>query len=334
MATTKVTNRVLEVDSVGTAQLSAGAVQQSFGNTSGAFSFRNKIINGNFDIWQRGTSLTSGTGGRYLADRWSNVSNGTTYTVSQQSFTPGQTSVPNEPIYFHRVVVTSVAGSSNECRTTALLEDVRTLAGKVCTLSFWAKADSNKPIAIEIVQNFGTGGSPSSLVRAIVAQKVNLTASWQKITITANIPSINGKVLGSDNNHHLAILFYYDAGSDLNSQTNSLGQQSGTFDLAQVQLEEGSVATPFEQRPIGTELALCQRYYWRPNPTGGAGVSTASQANIVNFFITYPTTMRATPQVIDANDPPRFTPLASYLNVSCQPVNGYNCSWTALNAEL
>jgi hypothetical protein len=54
---------------------------------------------------------------------------------------------------------------------------------------------------------------------------------------------------------------WFDAGSDFNARTDSLGQQSGTFDIAQVQIEPGPVATPFEQRPIGTELALCQRYF-------------------------------------------------------------------------
>jgi len=79
--------------------------------------------------------------------------------------------------------------------------------------------------------------------------------------VTANIPSISGKILGTDGNDNLQIVFWFDAGSSFNSRTNSLGQQSGTFDIANVQLESGTVATPFEQRPIGLELNLCQRFY-------------------------------------------------------------------------
>jgi hypothetical protein len=226
-----------------------------------SLNFRNKIINGNFDIWQRGTSLTSGTSLRFLADRFRNNATGSTYTASQQSFSNGQTDVPNNPNYFHRTVVTSVAGNANYVAFQQPVEGVQTLAGQTATLSFYAKADSNKSITADFVQYFGTGGSPSSSVEGIGNQKLNLTSSWQKFTITANIPSIAGKTLGTNNDHTLQVVFLYEAGSDYNSRTNSLGQQSGTFDIAQVQLEAGSVATPFELRPIGTELALCQRYY-------------------------------------------------------------------------
>ena len=246
--------------------LSASVFDSSITNSKlafdgGSFAFRNKLINGNFDIWQRGTTLASGTGWRYLADRFVNNSVGSTYTVSQQSFSNGQTDVPNNPSYFHRTVVSSVAGNVNLCALLQSVEFVKTLSGKTATLSFYAKADSAKPISIEFVQGFGTGGTPSSVVTGIGVQKLNLTTSWQKFTVTANIPSITGKTIGTDGNDYLSIIFWFNAGSDFNARTNSLGQQSGTFDIAQVQLEEGSVATPFEIRPIGTELSLCQRYY-------------------------------------------------------------------------
>lgn len=244
-----------------------------------SFSLRNKIINGNFDFWQRGTSLGSGTGTRYLADRWLNESDGSTYTVSQQSFTLGQTSVPNEPSFFLRTVVTSVAGTGNRAFFYQRIESVRTLAGKTATLSFWAKADSSKNIAIEFAQSFGSGGSPSSGLLGIGVTTCSLTSSWQKFTVTVSIPSIVGKTLGTSGNDHFSFIFWFDAGSSFNSRTNSLGQQSGTFDIAQVQLEEGSVATPFEVRPQGLELSLCQRYYRRGR------VGSPNQSAI--FFNTY-----------------------------------------------
>ena len=227
------------------------------------FSFRNKIINGNFGIWQRGTSLASGTGERFLADRFLNESVGSTYTTTQQPFTlvPPQ-EVPGEPTYFHRTIVSSVAGTNNRCVLAQRIESVRTLAGKTATLSFYAKADTAKPMSVEFNQFFGVGGSPSSTIESIGVQKLNLTTSWQKFNINVTIPTISGKTLGTNNNDSLTIIFWFDAHSNFNSRTNSLGQQSGTFDIAQVQLEEGIVATPFEQRPYGTELALCQRYYF------------------------------------------------------------------------
>ena len=237
---------------------------------------RNAIINGNFDIWQRGTSFT---GAGYGADRWLSSRSGSTHTVTRQPFTLGQTDVPSEPTYYIQTIVSSVAGANNNSLLNQRIEDVRTFAGQQVTVSFWAKADASKNIAIEFVQAFGTGGSPSASVQRIGVTKVALTTSWQKITVTTTIPSISGKTLGTDGNSSLRLLIYFDAGSDFNSRTDTLGQQSGTFDIAQAQVEAGPVATPFERRPIGTELALCQRYYET------SGTSLFSQASLFRGYV-------------------------------------------------
>lgn len=242
--------------------MSSSAIQ--FGSTNvalqGAISFKNKIINGNFDIWQRGTSLASGTGNRYLADRFRTFSDASTNTPSRQAFAVGQSDVPNNPTYFHRTVVSSVAGANSRVNLQQAIESVRSLSNKNVVISFWAKADSAKSISTEFIQEFGSGGSPSTSVTSIGVNKVNLTTSWQKFEISVFIPSISGKTIGTDGNDCLTFQFWFDAGSNFNSRTNSLGQQSGTFDIAQVQIEEGTIATPFDQRPIGAELSLCQRY--------------------------------------------------------------------------
>jgi len=238
--------------------------------------FRNRIINGGFDIWQRGTSQTSD--GYGSDDRWLNSNVGSTKTASRQTFTLGQTDVPGNPKYWARTVVTSVAGANNYCHKRQAVEGVTTLAGQVVTLSFWAKADAAKNIAVEFKQAFGTGGTPSADVNAASVTTVGLTASWVRYTVTATLPSITGKTLGTNNDDSLQIVFWFDAGSSFNSRTNSLGQQSGTFDVANVQLEVGSFATPFELRPIGMELPLCQRYYWQTNING---------RNNCNFFVPF-----------------------------------------------
>lgn len=290
-------------------------------------SFRNKIINGNFDIWQRGTTLGSGTGDRYLADRFVNGSIGSTYTASRQVFSNGQTDVPNNPNYYHRTVVSSVAGNGNYCLVRQRIESVKTLAGQTATLSFYAKADANKPISIEFVQSFGTGGTPSSIIESIGVQKLNLTTSWQKFTVTANIPSIAGKTIGTINDDYLAIRFWFSAGSDFNANTNSLGQQSGTFDIAQIQLEEDLVDTPFEVRPIGTELALCQRYY----QAFTAGVTlTLNSSPWVPFIYSFPVTMRATPTVTNQNI---NTPIVNVDGIFATGAIGSNTS-TPINSNF
>lgn len=221
--------------------------------------FKNKLINGGFDIWQRGTSQTGTSYGS--DDRWLNHHAGSSKTNSRITFSTS-TSVPGYPIYYCRVVATTASGAGDNVQKEQRIESVRTLAGQTATLSFWAKADAAKDIAVEFGQSFGTGGSPSSIITGIEVTTFPLTTIWAKYTATVDIPSIAGKTIGTDGNDYLSVRFWFDAGSDFDSRTNSLGNQSGTFELAQIQLELGEVATPFEQRDIaGLELALCQRYY-------------------------------------------------------------------------
>jgi hypothetical protein len=268
--------------------------------------FRNRIINGNFDIWQRGESQQSS--GYGSADRWSLQHSGSTKTASQQAFTAGQTEVPGNPKYYLHHEVSSVAGTGNYCAPIQRIEGVETLAGQTATISFWAKADANKNIATEISQRFGTGGSPSAGVDGIGVTTHALTTSWQKFTATVSIPSISGKTIGSDGNDRFDLLFWFEAGSDFNSRTNSLGQpNNGTtyeVDIAQVQVEEGSVPTPFEHRPYGTELALCQRYFQRFESTNtdaaiGFGMTTSATRAII--YVPWKVTMRAAPTISASN---------------------------------
>ena len=213
------------------------------------FSRKNHIINGNFDVWQRGTSFTSSG---YCADHWrAECALGSTMVHTQQPFPLGQTKVPNNPEYFCRTVATTGGGVTSFIMQTHRIEFVKTLSGVTATFSFYAKADAVKNMTVEFNQYFGTGGSPSATVTTIGVTKVALTTSWQKFTVTVALPSISGKTLGTDLNDYLAVNFWFDAGSDFDARTDSLGNQSGTFDIAQVQLEQGSVATPFEPRTYG-----------------------------------------------------------------------------------
>lgn len=237
-------------------------VQPELINASVLTGFRNKIINGNFDVWQRGSSQTSS--GYASDDRWRNDNSGSTKTASQQSFTLGQTDVPGNPTYYSRTVVTSSAGASNYVRKEQKIEGVSTFSGKTVTLTFYAKASSTLNIATEFRQNFGSSGSPSSAVNEIGVTTHALTTSWQKFSIIVSIPSISGKTLGTDENDYLRLFFWFDAGSDFNNNTNSLGNQSGTFDIARVSLVEGDATNeddPFSPRNYTDELFLCYRYY-------------------------------------------------------------------------
>lgn len=220
--------------------------------------FRNIIINGSFDFWQRGTSFT---GTQYGADRWMNSAVGTACTMSRQTFGIGQTDVPGFPTYFCRVGVTSVAGNNNYAFIEQRIENVNTFNGEEIAVSFWAKANVPKNISISLLQFFGTGGTPSGTISGIGATKVGITTTWEKVEVLINVPSTAGKFIGTNLDDSLRLRIHFDAGSNETSETTSLGRQSGIFDLAQVQVERGPVATPFEMRPKDTEFSLCKRYY-------------------------------------------------------------------------
>ncbi|CUW88211.1 hypothetical protein [Agrobacterium genomosp. 2] len=259
--------------------------------------FRNKIINGNFDVWQRAPSQTSS--GYGSDDMWFNQNIGTTKTHSRQTFTLGQTDVPGDPVYFSRTVVASVAGAGNLCRKIYRCESVRTLAGKRATLTFYAKADAAKNIAVELAQDFGAGGSPSPFTTFSVTT-VALTAQLARYDVVVDIPPIAGKTLGTNNLDNLAVSFWFEAGSSFNARTNNLGQQSGTFDIARVSLVEGDAsaeADPAGYRHIQQELALCQRYFCVIHnglQSGGVGTNMA--------YYRFPVPMRATPTLTVVNN--------------------------------
>jgi hypothetical protein len=239
---------------------------------------RNRLINGNFDFWQRGTSLavTSGAG-EYIADRWA-VQNGlaTSYVCSRQVFSYGQTNVPGNPAYYCRHVVTTSNAAGEFCAMGQRIEYATTLSGETITLSFWAKSDSNKSIGLDFVQNFGSGGDAAVLFGA---QTIALTTSWQKFTVTVTVPSVSGKTIAAGN--FISPRFWFSTGSNYATLEHYVGNQSGTFDIAQVQLEPGPFATDFEYRSIGEELALCRRYYETSAPFG---IPVASVAAYVDQY--------------------------------------------------
>lgn len=281
--------------------------------------FRNKLINGDFNHWQRGISQSAS--GKLSDDRWHNIFLEDTVTHSRQAFTIGQTDVPGGPKYYSRTVVNSNDTSSCLAYKRQDIESVLTFAGQTATLSFYVKANATKNLSIDFAQFFGTGGSPDATVHGIAKTTVQIGTTWQKITLTANIPSIAGKTLGSNNDDYLWVRFWFDAGSDYDSYSNELGNQSGTFDLARVQLESGEEATFFEVRPLAIELALCQRYYWAANL--GTFTHRVYKSGLasgdVALTVQYPQTMRATPTVtytIEVNDTPS-SPTSLQVTADC-----------------
>ena len=222
---------------------------------------KNLIINGGFDVWQRGTSLSITTSNFRIADRWVTYPGSSgSGTASRQSFTLGQTDVPGEPNYYLRMDMTGAASSAPNIQHR--IEDVRTAAGQEVTLSFYAKCGSGTVVVEPIIrQYFGTGGSPSSSVD-ITPDDITLTTSWQRFTRTFTMGSLSGKTLGTDNMHQIQIRLQLPTSATY------------TVDIAQVQFETAATATPFEHRSYGEELSLCQRYYAELPCFSGPGTGT------------------------------------------------------------
>ncbi len=269
------------------------AIDTSVWNVGFGQAGKNKIINGNFGIWQRGTSIALGGSNTYTADRWGGLTPfGDSVTASQQSFTVGAAPVSGyESQYFLRLTRASGTGGYFFSQR---IEDVRTFAGQTVTLSFWAKASVGfTPSNIYGQQNFGTGGSTAVGINPSPATMTAITTSWVRYTYTYNIPSISGKTIGTGSS--LEFIFNVNPGT-----------ASSTVDIWGVQVEAGSIATPFQLAGGGdpqSELALCQRYYQRHSSATantdltGMGVTLSSADGYVPFTLFVP--FRAAPSTVD-----------------------------------
>ncbi|MDD2231198.1 MAG: phage tail fiber protein [Candidatus Cloacimonetes bacterium] len=217
----------------------------------------NYIINGNFSIWQRGVSQT--TSGYGSDDRWFNQHYGTTTKTHTRQVLP--ISMADIGKYYSVTTVTSGTMASDYCIKSQRIEGVQTLAGKKATLSFYANGSQNSAIGIEFIQNFGTGGTPSSPITSIGVNKVNITTVPTRYTVTVDIPSVSGKTIGTYGTDYLEVRFWFSAGSNYITYSSDIGLQSGSFSLMDVSLVEGDVDVKYIPRSYGEELALCQRYY-------------------------------------------------------------------------
>ena len=260
----------------------------------------NRIINGAFDFWQRGTSSTAA--GLVAADRWNNGPNGGTVTQSRQAFTVGDTLGSNNPTYFLRQTVSGQTTSAQYAITVQKIEGVRSYAGQTITVLGWARRSSGTGnMAIEGEQGFGTGGSPSANVDSISVTTVTLTGSFAPFAVTMTIPSITGKTLGTSGSDSLSLNFWTSGGSTYNARTNSLGLQTIGVDLWGIHIKVGTHTTAatdlYKQPEVGPELVRCQRYYWTGLPAQSLNYPSFSISSVMSWPVAFPVNMRTTPTV-------------------------------------
>ena len=223
-------------------------------------SFRNLLINGDMSVWQKGTSGNT-SGASVVSDMFSIESRNSTTINWAQS-----TDVPAGEGFSYSMRIYATNSTDDGCHWKKAVELGGTgnyskfAAGKKFVLSYWAKsAYSNRTInPTLLLSNSTTGHTAYSQSVTSNEGTATLTTTWQKFTHTYTMPTWTADTGSLSNVTMLYIRFLQ--GSDNTSQD--------TY-ITGIQFEEGTVATPFEFRPIQTETALCQRYYFRVVDTDG-----------------------------------------------------------------
>ena len=288
-------------------------------NITNNLSNRRLTINGAMQVCQRGDQTGISTAANnYTTDRFAIYENGGV-AVSGLHQDSG-TDLPEFPKCL-RVDCTTASTYTNghelkigyefEGQDLQLLQ-YGSSSNKKLTLSFYVRSNKAATYAIWFYRGVGNRQNGKTYT-------INSANTWEKKTITINGDASNA--ITNDVSSRMAVNWILMAGSDFTSGTNPNGTwetrvdanryvgQTGTigastddyFDLTGVQLEVGSVATDFEHRSFGQELALCQRYYTRLTGSGGNELhftgSTKQQPYVSCSRVELPTTMRAAPSI-------------------------------------
>ena len=244
--------------SIATTAFVSAAVDTALNNAG-----RNKLHNGQFAINQRGLGPWT-TNGSYTSDRWVLQLVSDTVNVSVGPLLDAhRTQIQDEEatVYLGNTFTGSAAAGAFNL-VAQRIENVRRLAGKIVTVSFWAIASTGTPkLGINFLQFFGTGGSPSASVRAANGFAVQPLGTFSRFSATFIIPSILGKTLGSNGDNYTALEFWFSSGATLNAASGNIGVQSGAIAIWGVQLEIGSVATQFEKIDSRLDVTNCSRYF-------------------------------------------------------------------------
>jgi hypothetical protein len=307
------------------------------------FSFRNRIINGDMRIDQRnaGAAVTYPGGGSagvelYVIDRWVGNSTGSTRFSMQQSTTA--------PAGFNNslLITTTTAGTpgaSDFCYFVHHIEGFNTAdlgfgsaSAQAVTLSFWVRSSLTGTFGGSIANGDSNRRYPFSFA-------ISAANTWEYKTIT--IPGDTTGTWLTGNGRGMAVSFNLGSGSS-NKGTAGAWATAGmaptgsvdlvatagaTLNITGVQLEAGSVATPFERRPYGTELALCQRYFtsFTKSDSGNAGIASGFQAATTNaaYNIIFPVQMRAKPtataSLLISSDQVSFDAAATVGSINASP---------------
>ena len=272
---------------------------------------RNLITNGGMTVWQRSTSLAgvTETDGYQTADRFQFWTySGGTYTLSQSTTAPSGFALSYKVL--NTATVSTVAGTGVSFRQRIEAQDLQHLEyntsdSKAVTLSFWVRSDTTGTYAIRIY-------NPDSTRMITKTYSISSANTWEKKTIV--FAGDTSGVINNDNGYGFELAWWLAAGTDFTSGTASGNWEAysatkeadgqtvelntgGEWYITGIQLEVGSVATEFEHRSYGEELALCQRYYefFASGTYPGAfqGKCSAAGGGGGSIYVPYKVTKRA-----------------------------------------
>jgi len=254
-------NNALTIDSSGNVTASQGFVPST------QLSHRNLIINGGFDVWQRGTTLTTGAD-HFLADRWNITPPATVSTTTSKVF---DSTLQQNML---KMELNAAGGIQFQHK----IENFKWAHNKKLTFSFYAKSNVSHTMFVYLrIRN-------SSVNDLLDQDSVSLTSTLTKFVMTFDASDLSG--------------YTEDSSSAIQLSFSSSGLSSGNYiQFGQAQLEVGSVATPFEHRSYGEELARCQRYYQEFGRTGYMSCRGNGTTAVSDALIPTATVLRASPTI-------------------------------------
>ena len=302
-----------------------GTVSDSGGNVRSGR--KNLIINGGMNVKQRADSHS--TEGYGSLDRYTMGLSGGSATMSQEDLTLGQSDIPTR--FRHYMKLNCTTGNNN-CGFYHYIENPSELEGAY-VLSFYAKGTNPAAgnFALSVQSSYGTGGSTGVNPHD---GTLTVTSSWQRFTVAITFPSLTGKTVNDANG---------TTGINVRQGGSDTGTAAWALDITGMQLELGSVATDFEHRSYGEELALCQRYYEaEANQSAWINIPQLLGGNYGRTCVYFKVEKRASPSVTyvlsspsaASNHGTQFVTKNSF-NVYLNSMTTYNIinSWTA-DAEL
>ncbi len=272
--------------------------------------FRNRIINGAMVIDQRnaGAAVTPTTIVAYPVDRWAAVED-TDGAMTAQRSTVAPTGFINSVV----LTTTTADSSLGASQLTQFRQPIEgfntsdfgwgTASAKTVTLSFWVRSSLTGTFAGSLRNSDGS----RSYVFTYTISSAN---TWEYETIT--IPGDTTGTWLTDNNVGLYLTFNLGTGTTYQTTAGSwtagnywatsgavsvISTLNATWYITGVQLEVGSVATPFERRDYGRELIMCQRYYYlhATGNTKAIGSAGYTASNILYATVQFPVSMRTAP---------------------------------------